>query len=124
MPGRPVITDYGYPITIWALLSPGDARTVLIESDNVPLVDGKRIVKAGTILGSVTPGETIFMNNAHAKAVNDATAEGVLVNDVDVTHGDVEGAMAFTGSINVNRMPVAPTQAAKDAMRKLTFMNV
>lgn len=125
MPGKPVITTISNPKTIWALLHAGDAKTVLVQSTGVTAdTNGRKIVPAGSILGSAKAGETIFANNAPAKIVNDGTAEGVLVNDVDVTHGDVEGAMAFTGAINLNKMPVKPMSAASTAMRRITFMDI
>jgi hypothetical protein len=49
-------------------------------------------------------------------------AEGVLVNDVDVTHGPEGAAMAIHGFIEVSRIPVPPTPAQETTMKLLQFI--
>lgn len=78
--------------------------TTLVSDVGVPVVDGKKIAKAGTI---------------HPK--NDATAKGILYNDVDVTHGPQPGALIEEAYILEARLPVAPTPEAKTALTKITF---
>lgn len=56
---------------------------------------GRKIVPAGTILPA-----------------NDATATGILFEDVDVTEGDHEGSLIIAGRIFSDRLPVAPAEAA------------
>lgn len=107
------------------LLSLREARSVRISSADITAdAKGKKIVPAGSILGSATADQTILGNNAPAKIVNDATAEGLLVNEVDVTGGDAEAAMAFVATASVSKLPVAPADAAKTAMNRITFMDV
>lgn len=77
--------------------------------------DGRKIIPAGTIVGSTTGGKPVLQNLSTVK-VKAATfedtgsttnAEGVLLNDVDVTHGDANGSMIIHGYINVNKLPAA-----------------
>jgi hypothetical protein len=78
--------------------------TTLVSNVGVTAVDGKKIVKAGTVL-----------------PLNDATAKGILYNDVDVTYGPQPGALIEEGYILEARLPVAPSAEAKTALTKITF---
>lgn len=57
---------------------------------------------------------------------NDATAEGVVFEDVDVTDGAHAGSLVVAGRLYSNRLPTAPSEAAKTAMlaRGLYFETV
>ena len=66
--------------------------------------NGRKIVKAGTILPA-----------------NDATAVGILFNDVDVTEGTQPGALMVEGYVHEARLPVAPVAAAKTALKEIKF---
>ncbi|WP_313803279.1 hypothetical protein [Cytobacillus sp.] len=66
--------------------------------------NGKKIVKAGTILPA-----------------NDATAQGILYKDVDVTNGPQPGSLIVEAYVLQARLPVAPAAEAKDALSKITF---
>jgi hypothetical protein len=66
--------------------------------------NGKKIVKAGTILPK-----------------NDATAKGILYTDVDVTNGPQPGSLIVETYIIESRLPVAPAADAKTALTKITF---
>lgn len=50
-------------------------------------------------------------------------AEGVLVNDVDVTHGPEPVAMAIHGFIERTRIPIQPTSEQEASMKLLMFIN-
>jgi len=78
--------------------------TTVVSDVGVAVVDGKKIVKAGTILPA-----------------NDATAKGILYNDVDVTYGPQPGALIVEGYILEARLPIAPAATAKTALTKVTF---
>lgn len=78
--------------------------TNLVSDVGVAEIDGKKIVKAGTVLPS-----------------NDATAKGILYNDVDVTSGPQPGALIVEGYILEARLPEAPSAEAKTALTKITF---
>ncbi len=70
--------------------------------------DGKKIVKAGTILPA-----------------NDETADGVLLHDVDVTYGDAPGTLVIHGfldNIKITENGIQVKQSAADAMPQITFI--
>lgn len=123
MPQQTKITSI-VPDNEWqGLLSIREARTVRISSADIVAANGKKTVPAGSILGSADSEHTILHGNAPAKIVNDATAEGIAVNTVDVTNGDMEVAMAYVGTASTTKMPVAPATAAMAAMTRITFMD-
>lgn len=66
--------------------------------------NGRKIIKAGTIYPS-----------------NDASAVGIVFNDLDVTEGDQNGAIIIHGFVKTNALPVAPTAAAKTALNLIKF---
>ena len=66
--------------------------------------DGKKIVKAGTILPA-----------------NDATAKGILYTDVDVTNGPQPGSLIVEGYILEARLHTAPSAEAKTALKEIKF---
>ena len=47
---------------------------------------------------------------------NDATAEGIVYEDVDVTNGNMPGSVVLSGVVYTGRLPVAPATAAKTAL--------
>lgn len=53
----------------------------------------------------IVPAGTIFPSN-------DNKAIGVLMDPIDVTYGDHEGAVIVAGHLYGNRLPVAPAAAA------------
>lgn len=52
---------------------------------------------------------------------NDATAIGILYEDVDVTVGDMPGSVVTAGTVYLDRLPVAPAEAAKTALEGRGF---
>lgn len=84
--------------------------------------DGKKIVKAGTLVG----GGTLADPTKKVVEKNDATvgkdAEGILLNDVDVTYGSAPGAMVVHGFIDLNKLPKAPDPTAVTALQQITFI--
>ena len=86
--------------------------------------NGRKIVKAGTIVGgktnstlSTVGGDVVEDKNTSVKGVK---AEGVLLYDVDVTNGPREGAMVISGFINLAKIPKAPD--ATVTLPKIIFM--
>lgn len=80
--------------------------------------DGKKVVPAGTLLG----GGVLSDSTKHAVKANDATSEGVLFNDTDVTYGPAAGALLIHGYIDTNKLPEAPTAEAITALKQITFI--
>ena len=68
-------------------------------------VDGKKIIKAGTIYPS-----------------NDASAVGVVFRDVDVTNDDANGAIIIHGFVKTAALPAVPSTAAKGALKGIQFL--
>ena len=62
------------------------------------------VIKAGTIFPA-----------------NDATAQGIVLLDVNVATGPTEGSIVFQGSIRLDRLPEAPTTEASAALPRITF---
>ena len=58
--------------------------------------DGRKIVKSGTVFPA-----------------NNATAIGIVFNDVDVTHGDAPGSVLVEGWIIKERLPQQISQLAQ-----------
>lgn len=50
------------------------------------------------------------------------SAEGVLMNDTDVTYGPALSAMIIHGYIDVNKIPVPPSAADMAALKQITFL--
>lgn len=81
------------------------AFTTLVSDVGVVAdTNGKKIVRAGTVLPA-----------------NDATAKGVLYNDVDVTHGPQPGSLIVEAYILEARLPVTPDATAKTALKEIKF---
>lgn len=121
MPRPTKKTDIGIRNTI--LSRAGDqwaAAMVTISAAHVPLdADGKKIVKAGTFLGTAEAGKSILRDGAYAQPTNGAPTEGLLFNEVDVTHGDREASMLYMGTVGLDRIPDPPNAAV--TLPRVTF---
>lgn len=53
---------------------------------------------------------------------NDASAEGIVYEDVDVSTGDMPGSVVLAGRVYENRLPVAIAAAAKTALTGRGFV--
>lgn len=81
------------------------AHTFLKDDAAAVSVDGRKVIKAGTIYPA-----------------NDATAKGVVWTDYDVTNGDVTGALVIHGFVKTAALPAAPADAAKTALPMVAFL--
>lgn len=81
-----------------------DTQTVEIPQSLAKEKDGRKVVKSGTVFPS-----------------NDAKAEGLVLNDIDVTDGNVPGAILTHGYVNADRLPDTVTEEAKKAMSLIKF---
>lgn len=52
---------------------------------------------------------------------NDATAEGIVYEDVDVTTGDMPGSVVLAGRVYEDRLPEKLADAAKTALAEKGF---
>lgn len=67
--------------------------------------DGSKYVQMGTIWPS-----------------NDASAEGIVYEDIDVTTGDMPGSVVLAGRVYEDRLPAAIATAAKTALTGKGFV--
>ncbi|WP_438497158.1 hypothetical protein [Paenibacillus sp. IHBB 3054] len=85
--------------------------------------DGKKIVPAGRILGGgVLADDTVLAVKA-TTTTGVSNAEGVLLNDTDVTGGPAPGAMLIHAFINKNKIPTAPTAEELTALKQIAFID-
>lgn len=76
-----------------------NTNTAVITDDR-----GRKVIPAGTIYPA-----------------NDATAKGVTIDEVDVTDNAVPVGVIVEGYLLQQRLPVAPTDAAKTAMTEIKW---
>ena len=108
------------------LIAPELAFTIGCQVSNagVSAVAGKKIIPAGTIVGAeasvLTERATVLT------VVNEGTiaqAQGVLVNDVDVTAGTTTGTLLVAGFVDLDKMPETAAELAATAeLPKITFV--
>lgn len=84
--------------------------------------EGKKILKAGTpMAGSLTTRGTAYTK------VNDDTAVGILLHDVDVTAGANNGTLLIFGFVNTDRIDDTTaaliTADVKTALPMIKFLN-
>jgi hypothetical protein len=127
-----VVTDYSNSTEI--LKFPDHYVSMGVTVDDTGITansDGKKIVLAGTIIGGgVLTDNTkkVLKKNTQGAATGAAgaavDAEGVLLEDVDVTYGPASGAMVIHGFINTNTLPEAPVADAVTALKgRIVFMD-
>jgi len=99
-----VSKEYGNVKTILKYNEHVSRREVFSAAGVTADANGNKIIPAGTIYPA-----------------NDATAVGVVLNDVDVTYGDATGALVIHGFIDLTKLPTAPDDAAVAALKQITF---
>ena len=107
------------------------AIPVTVSDDGIVERDGKKVVPAGTIIGGKSQPRLANENElVEAKNTNGVLtgvsgspidAEGVLLSDVDVTHGPNVGAMVIHGFIKLSKLPEVPESEAIKALKQITF---
>ena len=80
-----------------------ETRTIP-QSGATTAANGGKYVKMGTIFPA-----------------NDATAIGIVYEDVDVTSGDMPGSVVTAGVVYTGRLHTAPASAAKTALEGKGF---
>lgn len=81
------------------------AITIPANADIATTVGNRKVVKAGTIYPA-----------------NDETAEGVIMNDVDVTLGDKTAALIIHGFIKTAALPEEPNETAIPVLKLIQFI--
>ncbi len=96
---------------------------ITVSDENVQAENGKKVVPAGTILGGgVLEDDTVLAVKATTEEEGGSNAEGVLFEDVDVTHGPASGALLIHGFVAIDKLPTEPTAEEKAALKQITFV--
>ena len=126
-----VETEYGSGKGILKFPDHYVAMAVMVDDQGVtPNEQGRKIVPKGTIVGgnngSVIDNidkpvidKVVITDNEGVITVSATGAEGVLMNDVDVTYGPKEGAMVIHGFIKVDALPYTNLDKVLAAVRSL-----
>lgn len=89
-----------------------------LESD-VGVVRKTRQIKQEGATDTEDGGKYVPMGTAWP--ANDATAEGIVYEDIDVTSGDMPGSVVLAGRVYEDRLPAAIATAAKSALEGKGF---
>lgn len=86
--------------------------------------EGRKILKAGTPVGSAT--DVLMNRQTVLTKVSDATAQGVLLHDVDVTAGQENATLVIEGVIDYEKVDedvqTMYTSTVTGAMPKITIV--
>lgn len=109
-----VQTEYGTSIDILFNLDPYTARPIMVSDEGVTAVNGKKVVKAGSLL------------TKEGKVANDKTVRYVLLKDIDVTNGKAAGAGVYRGTLDKKKIEkntgVTISEDAMLALKGIIFM--
>ncbi len=97
----------------------------IVGNTDVTVVDGKKILKAGTPLyGDITARDTAFVKATTTSDSSNAVA--VLLHDVDVTDGNANGTIVLAGCIDLLKLDTDVQglidDAAKKALSRIIFV--
>jgi hypothetical protein len=120
-----VTTTYGNKKEILKFPDHYVALGVMVDDAGITVnTDGKKIVPAGTIVGGgvlVDNTKKVSEKNTQGGEAGSegaaVDAEGVLLNDVDVTYGPASGAMIVHGFIALDKLPETPAAEAAGALK-------
>lgn len=100
------------------------AIPVTLDAENVDVVDGKKVLKAGTLL---TGAEGSLFDDRTDKAVETSGAtgdiDGVLLYDVDLTYGDRAASLVYVGSVWANKVQANVTNNVKNKLNQIKFIS-
>lgn len=99
------------------ILATKDFEAIGVMVDDTDVVAGEsglKVVAAGTVVGGKTD-PVLTSDDEVVVPKEDGTAEGVLLHDVDVTHGPNVGTMVIRGQIDLNKI-VAPNALSVTAL--------
>lgn len=84
--------------------------------------DGRKIIKAGTPVGSET---NVFENRQTVLSADGANAVGVLMHDADVTAGQANVSVLIDGYVDLLKLDsdvVTAVNSAKATLTRIVFM--
>jgi hypothetical protein len=111
--------------TITVSLATGPAGAITSKASDVKAaIEGNylanELISVGYPAGNDGTGVvTVLEATALAGGIS---AEGVLLDDVDVTYGDASGAMVIHGFIDEVKLPKAPSVLARKSLKGITFI--
>lgn len=88
--------------TILAYAEPLVTKSITLGQGTGESENGRTIAKAGTVIPA-----------------NDATAEGILLSDIDTTDADVEAAVIIEGYVYEDRLPAELSAEAAGALKEI-----
>ena len=106
------------------LLNPDNAFSIGVQVGDTGVSadsEGKKIIKAGTPVGGAT--SVLKVRNTVLSVANDATAQGVLRHDTDVTNGTANATLIVRGEIDSSKLEVTIASEAEAALTHLIFVN-
>lgn len=93
-----------------------ESQPAFVSSDHII----SRTRTATKAMGTTENGRTILKAGTVYPA-NDATAEGIVLHDIDLTHGDQPVGVMVEGYVYEARLPQTIAAAAKTAMKEIKF---
>lgn len=116
-------TNYGVAKDI--LIAPELMFSIPVQVTNTGVSandNGRKIIKAGTPVGGDT--NVLLNRNTVLAVANGATAQGIVLHDVDVTEGQENATMLVAGYVDINKIDTdaRPSADAQTALTKITFM--
>lgn len=85
-----------------------------VDDKSVVLEGGRKIVKAGSLLGGKSG--KLLEGGSVAVVAEAEKCEGVLRYDVDITDGEREASLVIRGEVYETKLPVALTPEARAAL--------
>ena len=108
-------TEYGTTKEILKYQAHHVAIAAMIDDTGITAnADGKKIVPAGTLVTGL--GDDVVV------LANDDTTQGIILSDVDVTHGKAPCAVVVHGFIDLTKIPEAPEPDAIAALPMIKFL--
>lgn len=107
------------------LVADQQAFTISIRVGNAGLSadsDGKKILLAGTPLKGTADANILQVRNTVAIKEDGSNAKMVLMHDVDVTAGTVNGTGIVSGVIDLNKCGYSASSTAQTALARIIFM--
>ena len=121
------IKDYNYQEKD-VVLNPDNLFEIGVQVGDTGVVanaEGKKIIPAGTPVGSSTASPLKVRNTVLQVTNTSATGEyayGVLRHDVDVTNGTANATLVVRGEIDSSKCPVIVAEA-EEVLTHLIFLN-
>lgn len=91
------------------------------QESNINWLKSAHLTSFTTTVSATDGNEEDVVLSGTIYPANDETAQGIIINDVDVSYGDQEGALMVEGYVLAERLPVQPSQAAIDALEEIKF---